>query len=128
MPFLSWHLSEALQLSTLPGIRNQTQSHLTSCELWTVTENMHMHARTQTHACMHKPWRNRTHSLPRARRREGSKGWWSQSANGKPACRTLSSCRLLQRQMCCFFKKSAAPFDCFVLKKFNKTCRPDRKQ
>lgn len=83
---LMWHLCETLQLSTLPGIRNQTQSHLTSCELRSVTKNMHVRAHTHTHtytlARIHKPQRNRAtgHTLfPRPAEKEGSKGWWSHS-------------------------------------------------
>lgn len=76
---MSLYLCEMLQLSTAARIRNQTQSHLTSCELRSVTKkyaHIHMHA----HPCVPKAWRNRAtgHTLfPQASREEGSKGWWS---------------------------------------------------
>lgn len=74
---VSRHLCETLQLSTLPGIRNQTQSHLTSREWRSVTENMYTH--THMHAQAPEEQSNRTHTLPQASREEGSKGWWSHS-------------------------------------------------
>lgn len=39
----------------------------------------------------------------------------------------MCKCRCKKR-LNCFLKNSAALFDCFVLEKFSKTCRPDRKQ
>ncbi len=81
--FMSWYLCEILQLSTPPRIRNQTQSHLTSCGCWSVTENTNVHTHTHAHILTRvqaqEEQSNRTHTLPQASREEGSKGWWSQS-------------------------------------------------
>lgn len=89
---MSWHLCEMLQLSTLPGIRNQTQSHLTSCERWSVTQNSHTRTHEQKTCVSTSPIgteQQDTHSSPRPAREEGSKGWWSHATpTAKPACHT----------------------------------------
>lgn len=64
----AWRLCDMLQLSIFPGIKNQIQSHLTSYDLWSVTEK-HLpyrcvHTCTPAYTTLRGTKQQDTHSSP----------------------------------------------------------------